>query len=315
MDRAIDIAVGNVGVLDAPANSPASPTTAPRQWSLHWPLSWPKYPVWLGDWAVLAPALIVAVLVVCAAAPGLLAPFEPTDMDIEAILQAPGAQHLLGTDQFGRDVLSLLIYGARQSLLMGAFAVFIGGIFGGLIGLASGYLGSYVDAVLMRAIDIKLAVPGILLAIVVSTALGASLTNTIIAVGLISVPRYARVMRSQVIAIKNRPFVEAARSIGTSQISILFKHILPHCWSPMLVMATLGVGSSILIGSSLSFLGLGIIDDRPDWGFLLSQGRSYLSVAWWIATFPGLAITALVVSVNLLGDELRHRVDPQKRVG
>ena len=198
---------------------------------------------------------------------------------------------------------------------MGACAVGIGGLLGGIIGLVSGYAGRAIDTALMRLMDIWLSVPDILLAIVIAAALGASLRNTILAVGLVTVPRYARVMRAQVIAIKSRPFVEASRSIGSSHRAILLGHILPHTLSPMLVMATLGVGSAILIGASLSFIGLGVIDDRPDWGFLLSQGRSYLTVAWWFATFPGLAITALVISVNLLGDAMRIRLDPRGRTG
>jgi peptide/nickel transport system permease protein len=259
------------------------------------------------------PAAIVAVMILCAVMPQWLAPFEPTDMDSVAVLQAPGLAHWLGTDHFGRDILSLLIYGARQSLLMGACAVGIGGLIGGAVGLLAGYAGRAVDMVLMRLMDIWMSVPDILLAIVIAAALGAGFTNTIIAVGLVTTPRYARVMRSQVIAIKSRPFIEASHAIGSSHASILLFHILPHTLSPMLVMATLGVASSILIGSSLSFIGLGVIDDFPDWGFLLSQGRSYLAIAWWFATFPGLAITALVISVNLLGDALRNRFDPLQR--
>jgi peptide/nickel transport system permease protein len=259
------------------------------------------------------PAAIVAVMVVCALVPDWVAPFDPIDMDADAILAALNTTHWLGTDHFGRDVLSLLIYGAQQSLLMGACAVGLGGLIGGLIGLVSGYAGRLADMALMRVTDIQMSVPDILLAIIVATALGASFTNTIIAVGLVTVPRYARVMRSQVIAVKNRPFVEASRSIGSSHVSIVLRHILPHTLSPMLVMATLGVANAILIGTALSFIGLGVIADRPDWGFLLSQGRSYLMMAWWFATFPGLAITLLVISVNLLGDALRRRLDPLAR--
>jgi peptide/nickel transport system permease protein len=248
--------------------------------------------------SLLLAGFVILIMIACAIAPYAIAPFDPTDMDSDAILQAPGWPHLLGTDHFGRDVLSLLIYGARQSLLMGACAVAVGGVAGGLIGLVSGYAG--------RAVDM-------LLAIIVAAALGASFTHTVLAVGVVTIPRYARVMRAQVIAICNRPFIEASRSIGTSHVRILSQHVLPHTISAMLVMVTLGVGSAILIGASLSFIGLGVIDDRPDWGFLLSQGRSYLTVAWWFATFPGLAITALVIAVNVLGDALRDRLDPRLR--
>ena len=163
----------------------------------------------------------------------------------------------------------------------------------------------------MRFIDIWMAVPNILLAIALSTVLGPSLVNTIFAISITSIPRYARVLRGQALAVRNRPFIEASRAAGASHFSILRRHILPHCSVQILVLATLGVGSSILIGSGLSFLGLGVNDERPDWGFLLTQGRSYLTVAWWTVTFPGLAITSLVVSVNLLGDALRRHFDPR----
>lgn len=260
---------------------------------------------------ILLPLLVVAIILACGIAPEWIAPYAPIDMDSYAILHAPSAAHWLGTDHFGRDVLTLVIHGARQSLLMGACAVLVGGLLGGLLGLVSGYAGGAVDGVLMRLLDVWMSVPDILLAIILAAALGPSLTNTIIAVGLVTLPRYARVMRAQVLAVKARPFIEASRAIGSPHRLILLGHVLPHTLSQMLVMATLGIGFSILLGSGLSFIGLGVIDDEPDWGFLLSQGRNYLTVAWWFATFPGLAITALVVSVNLLGDALRNRLDPR----
>lgn len=269
---------------------------------------WPR-------WArprLLLPILVLAVLLACAAAPAWIAPYAPTDMDDIAILSPPDAAHWLGTDHFGRDVLSLMIHGARQSLLMGIWAVLVGGVLGGIIGLAAGYLGGRTDLVLMRLLDVWMSVPDILLAIILAAAMGASLTNTILAVGLVMVPRFARIMRAQVLAVRELPFVQASRAMGTTPWRIVWRHILPHTVSQMLVMATLGLGSAILIGASLSFIGLGVIDDRPDWGFLLNQGRNYLTVAWWFATFPGLAITALVISVNLLGDTLRERLDPRR---
>jgi peptide/nickel transport system permease protein len=263
--------------------------------------------------AVVVPVLILLVALACALAPSWIAPFDPTDIDGDAILQAPGAAHWLGTDHFGRDVLSLLVYGARQSLLIGVCAVTLGSLLGGTIGLVSGYAGGIVEMAAMRLIDIWLSVPEILLAIIIATALKASFASTILAIGLVIVPGFARVMRAQVLATKTRPFIEASRSIGTSPTAILLRHILPHTLPPMLVLATLSLASSILIGATLSFIGVGVVDDRPDWGFLLSQGRGYLTVAWWFATFPGMAITALVISANLLGDALRDRLDPHAR--
>jgi peptide/nickel transport system permease protein len=265
----------------------------------------------LADVLVAVSVLVLAFVLACAIAPSLIAPFLPTDMQSNAILVAPGAAHWFGTDQFGRDVFSLVVYGARQSLLIGVFAVLISCGVGVSIGLTAGYAGGWVDTLLMRFIDVWMAIPAILLAIALSTVLGPSLPNTILAVSVAAIPRYARVLRGQALSVRSRPFIEASRAAGASHFSILRRHILPHCSVQILVMATLGVGGSILVGSGLSFLGLGVNDERPDWGYLLTQGRSYLTVAWWTVTYPGLAITALVVSVNLLGDALRRRFDPR----
>ncbi|MET0283343.1 MAG: ABC transporter permease [Polyangiales bacterium] len=261
----------------------------------------------------LAAASMLTLVVLAALFPSWLAPYAPSDMDGGAILLGPDLAHWFGTDQFGRDVLSSVIFGARQSVLIGVLAVSIGGSAGIAIGISAGYLGGWVDMVLMRFVDIWLAVPNILLAIALCTALGPSWTTIILAVSLSSVPRFARVLRARALAIRSRPFVLAARAAGASRWAILRGHVLPHCLPPMLVMATLGIGGSILIASSLSFLGLGVNDETPDWGYLLTQGRGYLTVAWWSVTFPGLAISALVISVNVLGDALRRRLDPRAR--
>jgi peptide/nickel transport system permease protein len=273
-------------------------------------------PRWLsslrpGDALVVASLLMLAFVVTCAAFPGAIAPYVPTEMRTEAILKPPGAGHWFGTDQFGRDVFSLVVYGARQSVLIGVFAVLISCGVGVSVGLVAGYAGGGLDTALMRFIDTWMAIPNILLAIALSTVLGPSLHNTILAISVTTIPRYARVTRGQAMAVRSRPFIEASRAAGASHFSILRRHVLPHCSAQILVLATLGVGTSILIGSGLSFLGLGVNDERPDWGFLLTQGRSYLTVAWWTVTYPGLAITSLVVSVNLLGDALRRRFDPR----
>nr|WP_231507726.1 ABC transporter permease [Bacillus sp. UNC41MFS5] len=255
--------------------------------------------------------LMIVFLICCAIFPQWIAPYSPTDMNTQLIMNFPSSSHIFGTDQFGRDIFSLIIYGARQSLLTGVAAVLLGGLAGTIIGLIAGYTGGVIDTILMRFIDVLMTIPNILLAIAISSALGASLGNIILAISIASIPGYARVIRSQVIAIKSRPFVDASRAIGTSNFEIIFRHILPNCLSSLLVMAAVGVGTSILIGTGLSFLGLGVIKEIPDWGYLLSQGRAYISVAWWIVTFPGLAITILVTSVNLIGDELRNRLDPK----
>jgi peptide/nickel transport system permease protein len=207
----------------------------------------------------------------------------------------------------------LIVYGARESLFIGFASVIVGGLIGGAIGAISGYFGGRTDSVLMRFIDVVMTIPGVLLALAVAAALGPGLWNIILAVALASVPNYARIMRGQILSIKSRPFITASRSIGAAELSIFVKHVLPNSLSPLLVMAAIGVGTSILTGSGLSFLGLGVLKEIPDWGALLSQGRGYLTVAWWICTFPGLAITLFVISVNVIGDELRDALDPKKR--
>lgn len=255
--------------------------------------------------------LIVIFTVACAIVPGWIAPYDPTQMMTDAILQAPSAAHLFGTDYFGRDIFSVVVHGSRDSLLIGFASVLVGGLVGSALGILAGYAGGLVDTITMRAVDILMAVPGVLLALSVAAALGPGLLNIALAVAVASIPGYARVMRGQVMSVKNLPFITATRSLGGSNARIFWKHVLPHSLSPLLVMATLGVGTSILTGSGLSFLGLGVLKEIPDWGALLSQGRGYLTVAWWICTFPGLAITLFVLAVNLIGDEIRDRLDPK----
>ncbi|MZQ86422.1 ABC transporter permease subunit [Paenibacillus sp. 5J-6] len=260
-----------------------------------------------------ASTLVVVFLIICAIVPRWIAPYMPTDMQADQILLPPGGAHVLGTDYFGRDVFSLIVYGARESLFIGFASVIVGGLLGGLIGAYAGYFGGWTDRVLMRLNDIVMTVPSVLLALAIAAALGPGLWNIILAVALAAVPNYARVMRGQILSVKNRPFITASRSIGATQLSLFVKHVLPNSLSPLLVMAAIGVGTSILTGSGLSFLGLGVLKEIPDWGALLSQGRGYLTVAWWICTFPGLAITLFVLSINVLGDELRDALDPKKR--
>lgn len=255
--------------------------------------------------------LVVALAIVSAAAPQVLAPYHPSAMDSTAILKPPSVHHLFGTDQFGRDVFSRVIYGSRGSLEVGVASVIVGGIVGGLLGLISGFAGKWVDMVIMRMIDVLMAFPGILLALTIVSVLGPSTVNVIIAISISAVPGYARIMRGQVLAIRSRPYVDAARAVGTKSYDILFRHILPNSITPLLVMATVGVGVAILVAAGLSFLGLGAQSTVPGWGRMLSDGQDYLTVAWWVATFPGIVITILVVAVNLIGDELRNRLDPK----
>jgi peptide/nickel transport system permease protein len=244
--------------------------------------------------------------------PQLMTRWPPTDMAADAVLSPPGGAHWFGTDQFGRDVYSLVVYGARQSVLIALFSVLIGCGGGTLLGISAGYLGGWIDKIAMRLVDIWLAIPSVLLAMAIATALPPSRRNLIIAVGVTLIPRQARILRGQALAIRRRPFIEAARASGASHWAIARGHVLPHCLAQILVLATIGIATSILIAAALTFLGLGQHDDRPDWGYLLSQGRSYLGVAWWSVTFPGLAITTLVIAVNLLGDALQRRLDPRR---
>ncbi|MCK9860091.1 MULTISPECIES: ABC transporter permease [Paenibacillus] len=259
-----------------------------------------------------AAALVILFIAACAVVPSWIAPYSPTEMLTDSIMQPPSAAHLFGTDYFGRDIFSVVVYGSRDSLFIGFASVLVGGLAGGAIGALSGYAGGWIDAVLMRFNDILMTIPGILLALAIAGALGKSLFNIVLAVAIASIPGYARIMRSQIMSIKGRTFIQASQAAGASPFHIFWKHVLPNSLSPLLVMATIGIGTSILTGSGLSFLGLGVLKEVPDWGTLLSQGRGYLTVAWWICTFPGLAITMFVLAVNMIGDRLRDQLDPKK---
>ncbi|WP_312108122.1 ABC transporter permease [Brevibacillus reuszeri] len=262
-----------------------------------------------------AAGLVVMFLGICAIAPQWVAPYSPTMIDPANLLKPPSASHLFGTDYFGRDVFTLVVYGSRDSLLIGLTSVVVGGVTGGVLGAISGYVGGLIDLIIMRIIEVLMTIPGILLALAIAAALGPSTLNIVLAIASGTIPRYARVMRSQILSVKHRSYVTASRSIGSSEFRIFWKHVLPNSTAPFLVMATIGIGTSILTGSSLSFLGLGVMKEIPDWGTVLSQGRGYLTVAWWVCTFPGLAIALFVLSVNVIGDQIRDVLDPKKSNG
>lgn len=226
-------------------------------------------------------------------------------------LQAPSAKHWLGTDEFGRDILARMIHGARVSIKVGIFAVGLSIIIGGILGAISGYYGGSIDNVIMRVMDIFLAVPSILLAIAIVSALGPSMINLMIAISVSSVPSYARIVRASVLSIRDQEFIEAAKAIGASNTRIIMKHIIPNALAPVIVQGTLGVASAILSIAGLSFIGLGIQPPAPEWGSMLSGGRQYLRYAWWVTTFPGVAIMITILSLNLLGDGLRDALDPR----
>lgn len=226
-------------------------------------------------------------------------------------LQPPSGKHWLGTDEFGRDIFARIVHGARVSLRVGIIAVSISIICGGILGAIAGYYGGLLDNVIMRAMDIFLAVPSILLAIAIVSALGPNIINLMIAISISSIPRYARIVRASVLSIRDQEFIEAARAIGASNTRIIFRHIIPNSLAPVIVQGTLGVASAILSTAGLSFIGLGIQPPAPEWGSMLSGGRQYLRYAWWVTTFPGVAIMITILSLNLLGDGLRDALDPR----
>jgi peptide/nickel transport system permease protein len=257
----------------------------------------------------LAIALLFLVLTVAAS---WIAPYDPFDQDLSSALSPPSAEHLFGADQYGRDVLSRVMYGTRTALVAIVVAGGLALTVGGALGLIAGFVGGAVDAVIMRIVDVLLAFPYLLLALIIVAALGPSLTNSIIAIGIIYTPQYARLMRGQVLAIQNAEFVWAARSVGATRRRIMLRHVLPNSFSPVAVMATLQAGSVVVETAGLSFLGLGAQPPSPDWGALLADGHSYFLSAWWIATFPGLAIFLVVLGFNLIGDALRDQLDPRR---
>lgn len=226
-------------------------------------------------------------------------------------LKGPSAEHWLGTDEFGRDIFARLIHGARVSLKVGIIAVGISIILGGILGALAGFYGGKIDNIIMRVMDVFLAVPSILLAIAIVSALGPSILNLMVAISISSVPSYARIVRASVLSIRDQEFVEAARAIGANNARIIFRHIIPNSLAPVIVQGTLGVASAILSTAGLSFIGLGIQPPAPEWGSMLSGGRQYLRYAWWVTTFPGVAIMITILSLNLLGDGLRDALDPR----
>lgn len=259
--------------------------------------------------------LVILVLVVLLAAlASVIAPFDPIGIDPAHALYSPGLPYLFGTDQYGRDVFSRVVFGSRVSLMVGPMAVGIALAPGITIGLLAGYYGRWVDGLLMRLVDVMLAFPGILLALGIVAVLGPSLSSLMVAVGISSIPTYARLTRGSVLAARQNLYVDAARVVGASDGAILLRHILPNVVAPIIVVATLGVGSAILVAATLSFLGLGSQPPTPEWGRMLSEGRQYLREQWWIATFPGLAIMLTVLALNMLGDGLRDALDPRLKV-
>jgi len=260
----------------------------------------------------MASALVLLAVALVAYVVPLLVQIDPYAQRLRDSLEAPGTPgHVLGTDQFGRDVLLRLIDGARVSVSVGVIAVVISATIGGLVGLLAGYFGGWTDRVLMRIVDVQLGFPGILLALVIITVLGSGLEKVMIAVGVGGIPRFARVIRGSVLNTKGDLYVEAARSIGATDLRIMFVHLIPQTLGAALTIATFGLATAILSIAALSFLGLGAQPPTAEWGLMLSEARRYLRIAWWLAVLPGVAIMVVVLAVNLLGDAVRDALDPR----
>lgn len=261
--------------------------------------------------------IIVATVITVAIFADLLAPHNPSTNNLEDMLRPPfwfdggSTTYILGTDNLGRDILSRIIIGTRVSLLVGIFSVILAGIIGIIVGIFAGYYGGLIDSVLMRVVDSFLAIPSILFILVVLTVFNPSLLVLIVVIGFTNWVTYARVVRGEVLSIKEREFVKASKSIGTNNIKIMIQHIFPNILPSFIVISTLSVATTIVLEASLSFLGLGIQPPDVSWGGMLTDGRNYLATNWWLATFPGIAITVTVLGIIFLGDWLRDVLDPR----
>ena len=255
--------------------------------------------------------VFILFLVVLSFTAKFIAPYGINDYDYNAIMQSPTAAHWFGTDEFGRDLFSRIICGTGISLSVGLFSVSIAAVVGSFLGLIGGYYGGIIDSIIMRICDALFAFPGIILAIAIVAILGSGMTNVVIAVAVFNIPKFARLVRGNTLATKNSVFVQAAKNIGADDKRILFYHILPSAIPDIIVQYSMSIGSSILTASSLSFLGMGAQPPTPEWGLLLSNGRTYMMNSWHITLVPGLAIFLTVLSFNLLGDGLRDALDPK----
>src|SRR5438309_4040751 len=256
---------------------------------------------------------LIGAFAICAVLAPIVAPYDPLAQALGSRLEPPSPEHWLGTDQLGRDIASRLVYGARISLVIGIVVVALAGVFGTLVGLVAGYAGGLVDETLMRVTEVFLAFPPLILAMAIAGALGPSLTNAIIAIAAVTWAIYARLTRGQILSLRRREFVEAARAIGASRARILARHLLPNALAPLLIQASFDMGSAIISAAGLSFIGFGAQPPTPEWGVMISEGRNFISTQPWLSLFPGLAILFAVGSFNLLGDGLRDLFDPRLR--
>ena len=273
----------------------------------------PRRSVWRRSPLTVVGVVLITLLAFIAVLAPFIAPYDPLKQVLSARLDPPSAEHWLGTDQLGRDVLSRMIYGARISLLIGLVVVGLAAGVGTLVGLVAGYGGGWLDEALMRVTDVFFAFPALILAMAISGALGPSLTNAMIAIAVVSWPVYARLVRAQVLSLRTREFVEASRGLGASSGRIMWGHILPNTLAPLLVQASFDMGAAILAAAGLSFIGFGTQPPTAEWGVMISDGRNYIATHPWLSLFPGLAILLTVAAFNLIGDGLRDALDPRLR--
>ena len=255
--------------------------------------------------------VLIVILFLMAIFAHAITPFSYSKQNLMHAFEPPSSKYIFGTDEFGRDIFSRIVYGARISLQVGFIAVGISMFIGGFLGALAGYYGGKIDNVIMRIMDVLLSIPSILLAIAIAASLGPGLFNLMIAVGISAIPNYARIVRGSVLSIRGQEFVEAAKAVGSSDLRIIFKHIIPNCTAPIIVQATLGVATAILTAAGLSFIGLGIQPPIPEWGAMLSSGRSYIRDYPYMTLFPGLAIMITILALNFVGDGLRDALDPK----
>lgn len=256
--------------------------------------------------------LIIIILMTLAAifAP-FIAPYDYAQQDMSAVYLSPCKEHLLGTDKLGRDILSRLIFGARQSLRIGVFSVAIGAILGTILGSIAGFYGGKVDNIIMRFLDIYQSIPGMLLSIALAASLGPGVNNAILAVGISTIPVYSRIIRASIMTVRDKEYIEAATAINASDFRIITKHVLPNSFAPLIVEITMNIGNSILMAATLSFIGLGAQPPSPEWGAMLSEGRNFMRDYGYQVIYPGICIMASVLSFNMLGDGLRDALDPR----
>jgi peptide/nickel transport system permease protein len=262
---------------------------------------------------VLAGAIMVVLVVLTALFAGVFAPYDPIANNVRAALQPPSSLYLFGTDRFGRDVFSRVVFGSQLSLVVGLISVAIAATCGTLLGLASGFFGGWVDDVIGRVMDVLFSFPALVLAIAVAATLGPGITNAIIAIAVVYAPLFGRVIRGPVLVERSKDYVEAARAVGAGSPRLILRHVLPNVLSPLIVQVTLTISHAILLESYLSFLGLGTQPPYPSWGTMLQENRTFLETAPWTSVFPGLAIMLAVLAFNLLGDGIRDVLDPHAR--